>query len=149
MKKINKFSKKILAVLAFFFSIAAFSQNQGTDFTTLPHDAQKFITTNFNQRDVSYIKTEKKYKLIKEYDVYLKNGTEIEFDSKGNWTEVDGKQQEISTRFLPKSINQYVKKTFPKTYITKVEKKRRGYEVKISNGLELLFNSNGEFLKID
>ena len=87
---------------------------------------------------------------ITDYKVKFKEGTEIEFDSDGNWTEVDGNRTAIPTGFIQKSILTYVKEKFPKTQIIKIKKGYLGrQEIKLSNGLELEFNSKGKFKKID
>ena len=43
----------------------------------------------------------------------------------------------------------YIKKHYPNAQVYKVEKEKRGYEVKLSDGLELKFNHKGAFLRID
>ena len=85
----------------------------------------------------------------KEYKVYLANGTKVEFDGDGAWKEVDGKRNAIPTGFIPAKISNYVKRSFPNTTITKIERDRKEIEVKLNNGLELKFDKNGNFKKID
>ena len=38
------------------------------------------------------------------YDVLLADGTEIEFSSRGEWKEVDGKRTALPTSFIPAQI---------------------------------------------
>jgi len=42
-----------------------------------------------------------------------------------------------------------VRKSFPNTAIKKIEKKRFGYDVELINGLDLEFDSKGNFKRID
>jgi len=50
---------------------------------------------------------------------------------------------------VPATIAEYVKTNFPGTQIVKIDKERRGYEVELSNDIDLHFNSNGKLLYID
>jgi hypothetical protein len=113
----------------------------------LPADAQKFLTENFKEK-VEYVKKDNKF--FDEYEVRLADGTEIEFDSKGNWKEVESKKNALPTGFIPAKIQKYAADKFPNTHIKKIERGVLGkYEVKLSNGLELEFNSDGDFKRID
>nr|WP_242499231.1 PepSY-like domain-containing protein [Flavobacterium sp. 140616W15] len=48
-----------------------------------------------------------------------------------------------------KKIVSYINTNFANTTITKIDKGTWGYEVNLSNGLELEFNSKGNFIRID
>lgn len=129
-------------------SIVTFAQDQVIAFNQLPQNGQKFITSYFGAKQVSTVLMDNDY-FSKEYEVILANGTKIELDKNGDWKEVDGKRNAIPTSFIPKSIGAYVKKSFPNAKIKKVEKKRFKYEVELTNGLDLEFDSKGNFTRID
>ena len=67
----------------------------------------------------------------------------------GDWEEVKTRTQAVPAKLIPNGIAQYVKKTYPQSEIYKIQKKRYGYEVELANGLDLEFNANGQFLRID
>lgn len=115
----------------------------------LPANAQTFIKNNFAINQISSTIEEQENLFSKEYKVILNNGTEIEFDKSGNWEEVDGQKTPIPLKIVPRTIQNYVAKSFPNTQIVKIKKSLRKYEVEISNGLELEFNKKGQFTKID
>lgn len=140
--------KKLFSILMIAFSAVLFAQDQNISFNKLPQKAQQFVKTYFGVKNVSVVMLDDDY-IKKEYEVYLNNGTKIEFDGSGTWKEVDGKRNKIPTGFAPASIASYVKKSFPNAKITKIEKNRFSYEVELSNGLDLEFNSKGQFKKID
>ena len=50
---------------------------------------------------------------------------------------------------LPQFTKNYIEVNFSGAYATKIEKKRYGYEVEMSNGLELKFNRLGDLINID
>ncbi len=108
----------------------------------LPAPARATLKQQFAHTKVSYIKIDKDWFIFTTYDVQLVNGTEVSFDSKGNWTEVDGKRSEVPAFFIPKEIRKQVDEMFPGEKITKIEKDRRKYEVEFTNGVELTFDRN-------
>ncbi len=115
----------------------------------LPQTSQGFLNTNFSNNTVTNTKVDTKRNVVDEYEVYLDNGVKVEFDRNGNWKEVDGKGTAIPTEFINQNIVSYVNTQYPNAQIYKVEKERKGYEVKLTNGLELKFNHQGAFLRID
>ena len=56
---------------------------------------------------------------------------------------------EVPSALVPQQILQYVRNTYPDTKVVKLEKKRNGHEVKLSNGWELEFNRNFELIDMD
>lgn len=140
---------KILSGFFLFIGITLHAQESIISNNELPQAAQKFIEDNFSNSSIDYIKMDKET-FSTDYKVKFTNGVEVEFDSKGEWMEVDGNKTNIPTGFIQKSILTYVKAKFPNAQIEKIEKGRFGkQEVKLSNGLELEFNSKGEFKRID
>ncbi|MEJ5145123.1 PepSY-like domain-containing protein [Sphingobacterium sp. MYb388] len=145
MKKIKTMA--IVALVA--LSTVSYAQKKVINSNQLPANAQTFIKNNFASNQITSTIEEKENLLSKEYQVILNNGTKIEFDKSGNWEEVDGHNNAIPLKFVPKSIQNYVTKSFPNTHIVKIKKSSRKFEVEISNGLELEFNKKGQFTKID
>lgn len=117
----------------------------------LPQPAREFLDEHFPKAKVSMIKVDKHLLKKTDYDVKLVNGTKIEFSNAGKWTSVDCKSREVPQAILLKAIRNYVKKNFPGTFVTSVEKKSSGYEVELNDGIELKFNLLGGFksMKMD
>lgn len=140
---------KFLMVFSFLLTVSVNAQESIITKDELPESAQQFISDNFSAYTIDYVKMDKEIRST-DYEVKFTNGAEIEFDSKGEWLEVSGKKEAIPTAFIQNSILTYVSEKFPQTHIVKIEKGRFGkQEVKLSNGLELEFNSKGEFKRID
>lgn len=87
--------------------------------------------------------------LLKTFDVVFNDATKIEFDGKGQWKEVDMNTQAVPEFFIPASIQNYVKANYPGTIITCIDVERGLKEIKLSNGLELKFNSWDQLIEID
>ncbi|MBS7255658.1 PepSY-like domain-containing protein [Flavobacterium branchiicola] len=130
------------------FGLSVSAQKTPIAKSSLPANAQTFLKTHFTGQEPNYI-IEDKETFTKDYKVQFANNIEVEFDSKGNWEEVDGNHAEIPTTMIPKSILSYVKANFANTAITKIDKGSWGYEVDLNNGIELEFNSKGNFIRID
>lgn len=117
--------------------------------SALPVAAKEVIKKNFKSK-VSLVKVDKDFGRIDEYEVKLSDGSEITFDSKGNWKEVEAAStKSVPASFVPKTVSQYVKKNHGGSNIVSIERKRGGYDVKLSNGIEMKFDKSGRFKKYD
>ena len=84
----------------------------------------------------------------KEYEALLTDGTIIQFDSKGIWKEMkctDG----LPVTLVPGYITRYIVGRFPKQLIIDCEKIKGGYEVTLTNGLEIQFDLRGNVTHVD
>lgn len=144
--------KQITAIFSFIFLVSTgylFAQDRVVTYNILPQTAKNFLATNFRGIAINHIVEDREVFGIDEFKTYLSNGMKIEFDSKGNWIEVDGEHQKLPYGFIPNSIKNYVSKSFPNTFIIKVERKRWSYKAELSNGVDLEFDSKGNFTRID
>lgn len=113
----------------------------------LPTAAQAFIKEYFPDSPISYVK--KEADLTPTYEVVLQNGTEIEFNKKGQWDNIDCKRLAVPARLIPAAISEYVNANFPGQAIVKIDKESFGHEVEIASGLEFKFDKKGKILHID
>ena len=114
----------------------------------LPAAARTFITTNFPDNPVLFAQKDSEFMKTR-YEVRLKDGTEIDFDKKGEWDKVDCQMRSVPEALVPAVIAQYVKTNFSGAVITKIDKERYGYDIELSNDLELKFNKKGQVMEID
>lgn len=116
----------------------------------LPNEASAFLASHFADIKVSNVKKEKEGLSGTEYTVYLQNGVQVKFDKNGNWEDVEAPNgQALPTSFIPTKIVEYVQANYPTEGINSIDKERNRYDVELTNGLDLEFNANGEFVKID
>ena len=103
----------------------------------------------------SYMKTFEATVLFQEqnadgtYTVILDNGVKIEFGSTGKWESVKSRNGAIPASVIPVKISDYVSNYYKSLGIEKIERKRYGYEVELTNDLDLKFDLNGNFLGLD
>lgn len=114
----------------------------------LPAEAQKTINTYFRNQHITLTKTERTL-LRQSYDVVFTNGDKLEFDRYGHWTEINSPQAEVPDGLMPAAIVRFVRTHWPQAKIRKIEKERTGYEVKLSNGIEIRFDRHLRAVDID
>ncbi|MEO8255671.1 MAG: PepSY-like domain-containing protein [Flavobacterium sp.] len=118
--------------------------------TDLPQTASTFITTYFPDATYQVIKKQDKPDADGSiYDVYLTNGFEIDFDANGNWIDIDGNHQAIPVELIPEKISIYITTNYPNQFATSIDNEKTFIEVELSNNLELVFDLQGNFIRID
>ena len=113
----------------------------------LPQPAQTLLTTYFSDLQVAMAVKETEMGET-EYIVSYTDATQVKFNKKGEWKEVDRPMgKTVPDGIVPAQILTYVTTTFPNTTIQEIDKDRRGYDVKLSNRMEIEFNN--QFLPIE
>ena len=86
-------------------------------------------------------------------DVVLSDYTKIEFRLNHEWKKVDCEHgtvyTSVPTELVPEQITAYVNSNFQGAIIKKLEKKFVGWEIELSNGLEVKFNKNFRVTEVD
>jgi hypothetical protein len=113
-------------------------------FDQLPQEAQTLLMTHFADK-VPLVITADGH----DYNVMYQSGEKVEFDKKGRWKELDCKVSAVPTALIPEQIKNNVKTTFPGATIIKLDRDRRGYDVKLNNGLDLEYNKKFEVVDVD
>lgn len=96
-----------------------------------------------------------------EYEVTLSNGLKLEFDLEGNFKEISGHSddddeenedndddEQIDPQTLPQVVLDYVANEYPSETIVRAELDMNGYDVILSNGLKLEFDTDGNFIEV-
>ena len=136
------------AVLLLTLSVACAKADRPIKFEQLPATAQEFLKAHFADVKVSFLKIDDEL-IYKEYEVLLADGTTVEFNGEGEWKDVDCKRNAVPVAIVPTQIHEYVNAHYPSATITKIDRDRRGYEVSLSNRLELTFDTQFRLVDID
>lgn len=134
----------LAALLCFAMSAVCRADDTPISPDALPAAAKTFVQTNFPQQKIIY--AEKDWN---SYECRLDNGVKIEFNKKGNWDKVDCHMMAVPAAIVPEAIQKYVKATFPDCVVTKIDKERYGYEIELSNDIDLKFSHQGTLLSMD
>lgn len=143
---------KFIALLCILFSFSAIMKaenEKAIQFQNLPAIAQQFITTHFVKANIMQVKEESDKNNIKEYKVYFNDGCKVEFNNSGEWESIEASKAFVPEKAINPQIRGYITKTYPQFKVVSIEKEHRGYDVKLANGLELKFDQNGNFVKLD
>lgn len=159
--KENKNTKKLLIALLVLSAFSSFLFAQATDneqnpysytldtnaqygygvqLSSIPQNAQNFIKQHFPNIQVSYIERD-----WDDIEVYLANGTQIEFFPNGDWKEVKC-YMNMPASILPANVMATIQRTYPQAAIIKIEKQFTIFEVKLNNMMELYIDNNGTLI---
>ena len=137
----------ICCVMAYFMRANA-DNNKPIKVTELPAKAQTLLSQHFKNQKVAFASIESGI-IDKNYDVVMQNGTKLEFDKKGNVTEIDCKQGAVPEKLIPQAIYTYLQKNHSGQTVRKIEFNKNEYEVELSNGLDITFNKHFQVIDID
>lgn len=124
------------------------ADERAIDLAELPKAAQEFLSSNFAGVPIKYATVDREV-MDTDYEVRLDDGTKIDFNGKGNWTEISNKRSGISINIIPPKLVDYVRKEYPQASFITIERDKNDYEIKLSNGVELTFNLDGKLIGFD
>lgn len=136
-----------LILLSFALVSASCEKEKIVSENDLPATSKNYITTHFPDQKIAQAIKEFD-DLKKTYKVYLDNGVKLEFNRSGEIRKIEGNSK-LPDSVIPSQILTYVTDNYPAEYIKKWELDDNRQEVELSNGLDLEFDRNGNFLRID
>ena len=132
-----------MTLLFAFQAVACSGGDKVITVEALPAAAQTLFGKYFGGKQVSLVKKDKEG-LKTYYDVVMADGVKLEFDSKGEWRDIEDKQNGV-----PAEISAYVAQNYSGQRILKIDRTRTGFEIDLANGLELTFNKQFKLTDID
>ena len=114
---------------------------------SLPDPITTFIKQNFPNATITGVEPDHDNGGM-EYDVYLNDGTQLDFDINNQWETIESRGKGVPAVFIPKAIATYVKSNY-QLPIVKIHKEHFGYEIELNNGMELSFDRSGQFMGMD
>lgn len=84
---------------------------------------------------------------VQHLNVWLSDGTRVEFDMQGNWERVARKKTGVPKKLIPLAIMDYVRRNYPGDVPTKFSKKPYGYKMELSDDIDLRFTHSGHFIE--
>lgn len=137
----------IIVSLAAFMSVLR-AEDKPVTFNQLPESARNFIDSNY--QSVKLVLATKDDDFIRpEFHVVLENGVALQFDNDGRLEKIASRSGDIPAAVIPKQITDIVKSHYPDAYIVEYEVDRKTYEVKLSNRIEITFDSSFRLVEID
>ena len=132
------------------FGVAACgNETVSHDVSTLPVKARTTIQQNFDAA-ITLVKTETEGIGDKEYEVTLSDGSEVTFNGAGEWENIERPANlAVPVGLIPTAITNFVNEKHAGALIIGIEKDKKGYDIDLSNGLEIQFDKTGNFVKYD
>lgn len=121
--------------------------NNSTSFQTMPANIKSFLARYYPKATVAKYES-KKTVVGQKYEVKLNNGAEIDFDKNGNWEEISDKQG-IPSALIPVQIKTYLAQNYKGVNVESIDKEKNKIKVELINDIDLEFDKNGKFLRID
>jgi len=120
-----------------------------TSIQSIPEKGKALVKDHFAAQMIDHVQ---KFDMARPsgtlYEVRLADHTEIDLDINGEWIEIDGHDDRpIPTTFLNPTILSYLSSNFPNTAVTTVERTAQGYELELSNDIDLYFDLQGNFVR--
>ena len=98
----------------------------------LPNAAKSFIEQYFADQTIVAAEKEMDDGQIV-YEVTLSDGTELDFDENGEWTDVDCQNRQVPDGIVPEKIRSYVATNYPDNFIVEIEHKYNRYRIELNN----------------
>jgi len=125
--------------------------NERITFENLPANIKEFLNKHFPDKFAAGKKDKN------EYEIILKDGTELEFDNSGNLKSIEiipNRGYSIPDSVLLPKINDYIRANYPNRLVEEFEienNKNYKYKVELSGrpDVELLFDNDGNFMRVD
>lgn len=146
--------KSLFSVLMVLITTISTQDLRAQIYKGLPPNAKTYITKHFYGYNICHYEKDQEILDI-EHKIYINNNSgstfKLKFDKAGQIKVITSKDDELSfpTSVLPIKILQYLKRNYHNSNIIEWEKKKNSQHIELDNGIELIFNSNGDFLRID
>lgn len=142
-------TKKIsLTIVLFLVMTTITAQDRIIHQSQLPLEIQNYVKKHFPNEKILTVEEDKDY-FSTSYEIQLQNNIELEF--KGVSIKEISSKSKLPNSVIPLKIRNYISEKYPNSYITdwELDDYERRQQVELNNGLELEFNKNGKFIKLD
>ena len=136
-----------LALVLVTFAIVK-ADDRPVTFNQLPQAAQTFINTNYPDEKVAFATVDDDF-IRPDYHVALVSGVMLQFEHGGSLEKIETRNGNIPAGIIPFQIIDMVKQYYPEAQITEYEIGKRSYEVKLSNRMEMKFNTKFQMIELD
>lgn len=145
--------RSLLSILVALIATFSVQMAQAQNYENLPQNAKNYIKKHFKDFTINHYEKDQDL-LDVEHKVYIGNinsSYKLEFDKKGNIKKIESSDDKSA---LPNSVisvkmSQHVTGKFPNAKVMEWKKKKSTQVLELDNDIELIFNLNGDFLRID
>ena len=113
----------------------------------IPVAIKTYISTHFASNTINSAISETENNEIT-YDVFLSDNIILEFNKNFEITDIDDDSQ-LPNSVIPQAILDYIALNYANNFCTDWELENNHQQVQLNNNVELEFNLNGDFLRVD
>ena len=136
----------IFALLTIFTSCSKDDELLLND-ANIPTAVKSYVETHFGSNSIIRAEKDTGNNTIT-YEIYLSENINLEFNSEFDIIDIDGILQ-LPNSVIPQSILNYVSTNYPNNFIRDWELELNHQQVELNNNVELEFETNGNFIRID
>jgi hypothetical protein len=138
----------LMLMMCFISTSVCLADDHPIPVSSLPQQVHTFLAQHFKGKNIIYAERDRDDGKLR-YEVHLSDGTEVTFDKGGDWDKIDCEYNvAVPQELIPDAVKNCVKQ-YPNAVVTKVDKERYGYDVELSNGLEIKINRQGQVIGYD
>lgn len=116
----------------------------------VPTEIESYVVQHFPNDEIRKVEVDRELSGINSYyEVYLDNGTIIDFTKEYEAVEIEGESSGVPITTLPQSTQEYLNENHGERVVVAWEKYPNKYEVYLDTELEVFFDSNGNFDRYD
>lgn len=139
----KKYLLLLFALLSLGFGARA-DHDQPITYNQLPQTAQALLKQYFGDKVPLIVTMD-----WDDYTVRYNSGEKVEFDKQGNWKDIECYTSVVPAALVPEQIKAHINSAYPGSQIIKLDRNRRGYEVKLNNGVEVEYSRSFQVIDID
>lgn len=140
---------RLFGLLFVFLGLMSCEKEKLIEENSLPAAARDFIDLHFGTQEIVQITRERENLTGIEYEVILNDGSEMKFDKSGACYSIDAGHNGIPDSVILPAILEYLTEHYSAERVVEWEKDKKIIKIELSNGLDLRFTQDGDFLKID
>lgn len=143
MNSLKHFSLALLML----FSFSSCDKEEILSDEKFPDEITLFISTHFPDNEIRQVVKDNDG-FNRTYDVVLSGNIKLEFNRKKEIIDIES-DSKLPDSVIPVKILQYVNENYPDDFISSWELDGKKQKVELNGGLDLEFDKNGNFLRID
>ncbi|HOO85686.1 MAG TPA: PepSY-like domain-containing protein [Prolixibacteraceae bacterium] len=139
--------KQIIFIAILALAFVSCEKETVLDDLNIPEEISDYVNTHFpDNKIIQIIKDVDELELT--YDLTLEGSFSLEFNRKKQIISINGLNK-LPDSVIPEKLLNYANNHYAEQHIVEWSLDNRDQEIKLDNGIELKFNTKGEFLRID
>lgn len=141
--------KWILLLGVLLISLPGWCDDRPIDASALPRPAREFIARHFADARLILATVDRDIMEQTQYEVTFSDGRTVQFDARGEWSEVDCQRSRVPEAIIPQALRDYMAANYPDRFVREISRDKRSYDLSLDRGLELEFDTRFRLVDFD